>query len=383
MSVDPRLPESPAPSPRESLQEAPPVPSRPRGSRRRLLGRLLVLLLLLALTAWNVTRSEALAEARTAYQRGHLVRALAKSLDHLKRRPWSREASLLAARCFSQLDFADDAEPYYRRAGRLSLDDLQLRALAIVRSNQRDRAVEAYREILARWPDDITALRRLAAVRLSQNGAKNFNDELVALADRLIKIPGGAAIGYTLKGVVYHNDGSPETAVGSFERVLELDPELRLMPLPPREFWTYLADDLLAIGRAADARRYLVRATAQSADPVLLNRLGMAYQQEGAVDEAQRCWRQAIERDPRAIPPLVNLGRLELQRNRLDDAQTHLRRALELDPDDRQAVYALSQIYRRLDRKADAERLLKDALERWRKQASQPGDPRSVPAHAL
>ena len=46
--------------------------------------------------------------------RGELTTCLRYSLDHLERRPWSREAALLAARCLSRLDFADAAEPYYR-----------------------------------------------------------------------------------------------------------------------------------------------------------------------------------------------------------------------------------------------------------------------------
>ncbi len=347
------------------------------------MGRSILVACFLAVTAWNVTRSQALAEAKLAYAKQDVVRALQKALDHLGRRPWDREAQLLAARCYSQLDFADDAEPYYRRAGPLSLDDLQVRALALVRSNLRERAVQAYREILARWPDDVTALRRLAAVRLSQNGNRNLNDELVELAERLIKVPGGAAVGFTLKGVVYHNDDSPETAVINLERVLELDPELRVMPLPKREFWSYLASDLLAIGRSADVRRYLLRATQQSPDSVLLNQLGSAYQQEGAIDEAERCWRQAIERDPRYSAPLLNLGRLDLQRNRLDDALKHLNQALELAPDGRETVYVLSQVYRRLGRMADAERLLKDSEEKRRKRLSLPGDPKVVPGYSL
>ncbi len=50
--------------------------------------------------------------------RGELTSCLRDSLDHLGRRPWSRDAALLSAQCLSRLDFAADAEPYYRRAGR-------------------------------------------------------------------------------------------------------------------------------------------------------------------------------------------------------------------------------------------------------------------------
>ena len=53
-------------------------------------------------------------------------------------------------------------------------------------------------------------------------------------------------------------------AVSSFERVLELDPELKEMPLPRPLFWNHLALDLIAMGRTAEARSYLERALGAS-----------------------------------------------------------------------------------------------------------------------
>jgi hypothetical protein len=50
----------------------------------------------------------------------------------------------------------------------------------------------------------------------------------------MIGIPGGVAIGETLRAVVYHNEGNSQLAAAAFERVLELDPELREIPLPQR-----------------------------------------------------------------------------------------------------------------------------------------------------
>ena len=107
----------------------------------------------IALTAWNLTRSDALVAARQAYTRGELGSCLQHALDHLDRHPWSREAVLLAARCLSQLDYAEAAEAYYKRAGGLDLNDLQIRAFGLVRGNHRQRAIEAYEQILARWPE--------------------------------------------------------------------------------------------------------------------------------------------------------------------------------------------------------------------------------------
>ena len=95
--------------------------------------------------------------------------SLQHALDHLTGRPWSHEAALWAARCLSRLDYAGEAEPYYDRAGRLTLNDLQIRAYGLARGPSSERAIQAYNEILAISPDNVTALRRLAAVLLPQN----------------------------------------------------------------------------------------------------------------------------------------------------------------------------------------------------------------------
>ena len=121
---------------------------------------------LLSLTAWNVTRSEAMLAARQAYSKEDFALALARSLEHLDKQPWSGEAAVLAANCLSRLNFALEAEPYYRRAGQLELSDLQIRAYGLARGPQPELAIPAFHEVLARSPSNVTAMRRLAGVLL-------------------------------------------------------------------------------------------------------------------------------------------------------------------------------------------------------------------------
>lgn len=312
----------------------------------------LVGIALITLTAWNVTRSNSLSEARAAYNRRDLAGCLRHSLAHLRHRPWSREAALLAARCFSQLDYADEAEHYFRRAGRLSLDDAHWHAFGLARANRHAQAIQAYREILARWPDNVVALRRLAAVQL----AMQDRAETLKLAERLIKIPRAEAIGYTLRGVVHHNAEDREEAVAAYERVLQLDPELSDMPLPRRMFWGELADDLVALGRIGEARSYLRRAFAATPDAFLLKMLGRAARLEGDVEDAERCFRQAAQLDPRDAFAHVHLGQLAMQRRQFEAALDELKNALRLDPRHYQAAYNLALSLRQLGRVEEAER---------------------------
>ncbi len=248
-----------------------------------------------------------------------------------------------------------------------------------MRGNHRQQAIQAYEQILARWPENVTALRRLAAVMLTEN---NF-PQLEALAERLIQSPGGASLGYTLRGVVAHNDKNREGAIAAFEHVLEVDPSLKEMPLPQDVFWSYLAEDLIKMGRTEEAGRYLNRVLSENPNAPLINTLGRAYMQQGSLDDAERCFRQAAEWEPGSYLPHYNLGKIELQRHRLDAARQHLERARQLAPRQLDVLHALVTAYRLLGQRDNADRVdrtISELRERIRP-ARNPKDP--WPAYAL
>jgi tetratricopeptide (TPR) repeat protein len=340
----------------------------------------LVLVGLSVLTAWALTRSEALLEARRAYVRGDLATCLGHAIDHLGRQPWSREAALLAARCLSRLDYAEDAEPYFRRAGQLELNDAQMRAYGLARGPHPEHSIPVYNELLERWPDNVTALRRLAAVQLAQNNS----EELLKLADRLGRVPGGAVVGQTLRGVVYHNDKNPQQAVAAFERILELDPELREMPLARGLFWSHLADDLASCGRFDEAGRHLAQAVVGHPDPDLMNRLGRIHFLQGSLGEAERCFRQAVEMDPSGYAPWLELAKLALQRQDREEAVKDLNRARLLAPQHYSVLYGLALAYRQLGRTDEADRIQETINQLSHdKQSSAPGLNNPWPRYAL
>jgi tetratricopeptide (TPR) repeat protein len=308
---------------------------------------------LLAGTVWNLTRSDAIVEAGRAYSRGDLAVGLERALDHLDRQPWSGEAALIAANCLSRLDYAAQAERYYRRAGPLALSDLQIRAYGLARGPNPELAVPAYEAILARSPESVAAMRRLAAVLL----AKDKTDELLKLARQLEQIAGGAIIGSTLRAVVYHNDKNPQQAVAAFEHVLELDPELREMPLPRNLFWTEFAEDLVASGRIDDARHHLAKAVSKVPDASLLNYLGQTYFLQGSFDEAERAYRQAAELPTTDHLAYVNLAKLAILRHDHEEALRQLTRARSLAPRRYSVLYSLASVYRQLGRTVEAKQV--------------------------
>ena len=340
----------------------------------------LVLIGLSVATAWNLTRSDAIAQARLSYTRGDLASSLQHALDHLRRQPWNREAALVAARCLSRLDFADEAETYYPRAGKLDLSDAQIRAFGLARGPHPERSIPAFNEILTQWPNNVTALRRLAGVELAQNNT----EDLLRLAHRLSQIASGAVIGHTLRGVVYHNEKNPQLAVAAFDRVLELDPELREMILPRPLFWSHLTDDLIACGRIDEAGRHLAKVVVNTPDSTLLSRLGRIYFLQGELVEAKRCYQQAAEMNPSDFAPHLELAKLAVQSQNRDQALMHLDQARALAPRYYSVLYSLASVYRQLDRTDDADRV-QETIKQLRDQPASSSRPAnySWPRYAL
>ena len=307
---------------------------------------------------WNELIPPVLAKADAAYSREDFESALRLARDHLDRRPGSRRANLVAARSLSRLGRPLEAEPCYQMAWPLDHEDSHTRAYALVLNNLRGPAVLAYQELLRRWPEDVLALSRKAAVLISESRWNDAQDT----AGRLASIPAGKVIGYTLAATVHHNTGESEEAVEEFGRVLELDPELKQMPLKPRSmFWAEFGKCLLQIGRAEEAERHLHRGLREGDDPTLADLLGQAYYLQGMLDDAEQCWRLAVQWEPARAGTWWRLGKLELQRGRAAEAVEPLRRATAIEPRAAGPLYSLTLACRSLGQVEEAERLRRKA----------------------
>jgi len=322
-----------------------------RRAARRRIASLVTLLGLVLFTAWNATRSRALEFAQPEFDRRDYRRALGHALDHLERRPWSRDAALMAARCLTRLDYPDQAELFYRWATRPSIEDLGVRAHTLLRAGRYGSASQVYKEILAKQPEDLTTLRNLAAARLGQGD----QDEVLALAEQLANKPGGEVMAWTFRGVVYHDRRDCHDAITACERVIALDPEFREMPLPKWLFWRNFADDLVAVGRGRDASRYLAQAVDQNPNAALWCLLGRIRQYEGNIDEAVHCFRRSAELDENDDLPRFYLGQIALQRGELNQALALLQQASLRSPKRYETAYSLALTYSRLGRPAEAE----------------------------
>jgi tetratricopeptide (TPR) repeat protein len=314
----------------------------------------------LGLSTWFLTRFDPLGHAAAAFERHQYQSALRAAQNHLSWFPSDRRASLLVARCLMRLGRAPEADVYYQKAAPLELADAQVRAYNLVNLNEPRQAASAYDDLLSRWPDDVLALKRLAAVRM---GMQQWRDVL-KIADRLIANSGEEVAGQTMAAIAHHELKHYDQAVTSALRVIELDHDLKRMPLPRVLFSTNLALDLIAGGRTDQARSYLTEALAHSQDAGLMELLGLTYSQQGALDEAERCWQQAESWDPKNADVCLDLGRLALSRNQWGEAVSFLKRAADRSTTAVEPLYNLSQAYQMLGNAVEAKRYRRLADER-------------------
>ncbi len=243
-----------------------------------------------------------------------------------------------------------------------------------------ERAVPVYRQILEQSPDNVTAMRRLAGVLLSQSDAA----QCLELADRLEHTAGGEVFGAMLRGTVYHNRENPQLAVAAFERVVDLDPDLSEMPGSRKLFWTQLIQDLMDCGRIEDAGRRLEQALTGGPDAELMDLLGHNYFLRGDMDQAERCYRQAAEWDSSFFLPHLNLAKLYLQQGRREDGQRELNQARRLAPRRYSVLYPVAVLYRQLGRTTEAEQIQREINELRDEASTAPKGPVSHwPAYAL
>lgn len=323
-----------------------------------------VAVLALGLSAiWFATQFDLFGRAQISYDRHQYRSALLAARNHLNYFPGDVNAQLMAARCLSRLGRAGEADEFYRRAaGRLQVDDMHDRATGLLQANHPRQAAEVYEEILKSRPRDALALKRLAAVRMAYEQWR----DVLKLADRLIAMPAEEVAGQTMAAIAHHERKHYEQAVAACLRVLDLDPELKRMPLPRTLFWNNLSLDLIAGGRTDEARKYLRHALADCQDAGLMELLGLCYSQQGAIDEAERCWLQAESWDPNNADVCLDLGELAMSRRRWSEAVGFLKRAAEQSAEAVGPVYNLSQAYRMLGKAEEAERYRRLADERRR-----------------
>lgn len=226
--------------------------------------------------------------------------------------------------------------------------------LAAHRAGDLDRALGAYRQVLAVAPENGAALNLLGAVLL-QLGAPAEGVAYLERAARLQRdnpeVLANLAQGYLV--LKRH-----EEAFETFRRAS------RLAPKAP-QFQVGAAAARALQGRLSDAETMLQRlATRFPKTPIVWFNLGNVLRDLQQPDGAIDAYRKALELDPAFVDALNNLGSVLHSKLRFAEAEAAYRRCIALEPDHMLARYNLASAVMDLGRFAEAEVVCREIVAR-------------------
>ncbi len=123
------------------------------------------------------------------------------------------------------------------------------------------------------------------------------------------------------------DQGNPDQAIERLRAIIQEYPELAIAH--------YNLGGLLALaGRETEAiAQFEESLRLNKNDPDTWNTLGYLWFNQNRLENAEYCFRAAIERNPEFAHPHFNLARLLANQGRIDEAEFHLMQAIQLDPE--------------------------------------------------
>lgn len=196
--------------------------------------------------------------------------------------------------------------------------------------------------------------------------------------DRDVSPPGGAAEAATLASIAVLallvaaawrlRRASPTASFGLLFFLLALTPTSSVVPSSDLFFehraYLPMVGLVLLVGAAAGAIHRRHQAAAWVASGLVVLALGAATLSRNAVwDTELSLWSDVVAKSPAKARPHVNLGLALQNAGRLEEAQRHYRRALEIHPGYPFALNNLGNVLRRRGAAEEAEALFRAALQ--------------------
>jgi tetratricopeptide (TPR) repeat protein len=195
----------------------------------------------------------------------------------------------------------DHLTVFARRNPGASVELHLARAELLLRLDRPDEALEAYAEVLERYPEEADARYSRAMVYERLGRVDDALADFRYLVDKDPEDPLALnALGYTLTDRTDRH----EEAYPLIRRALELDPENPA--ILDSMGWV-----LHRLGRSAEALPYIERSWALERDPEIAAHLGEVLWTLGRVDEAREVWIEAIVEFPGSQILLDTMGRLD------------------------------------------------------------------------
>ena len=200
-------------------------------------------------------------------------------------------------------------------------------------------AIERFKDVLSRDPDDPTALNNLGSCLVR---AGRFEDAVRAFSE-VLEVDATQPetllnLATALERLVIEEGRDDHRAL--WIRTLE---SLTLVAPDNPDIWIDLGVALGGTGERAEKcfRRVL---SLEMGRPEGAERLGEALISREAFDEAEVVYRELVERDPKSVLGWAGLGIVSFRQGKPASAEEHLRRALKLDPDHEKANRGMSLV---------------------------------------
>ncbi|HTW93458.1 MAG TPA: tetratricopeptide repeat protein [Tepidisphaeraceae bacterium] len=209
-----------------------------------------------------------------------------------------------------------------------SLQHALQEAVAHLRAGRLSEAERICRKILAREPEDATALH-VVSLAAANDGR---NDEAEKSIRRAIAAAPENPVYYFVLGNVLQSQNKIAAAIESFRRAAELD---------PNNFNPHfnLGNALYASGNlqgAIEAYRRVIAINPNVGEAY--NNLAVALTDREEVQEAVVCCKKALELNPKHVEAHINLGKAYEKKGEFDSAIASYQRALELKGDSADAL---------------------------------------------
>lgn len=240
-----------------------------------------------------------------------------------------------------------------------NIDWILLAGQALSRVGEWDAAMQAFQTVVEDDPENALAWALLGEAQQQNNeGGK------VSL-DRAIELDADGELVNALMGLYYRRQGNTEQALVYLERALSANPKAAVWRI---EMGGTLADagrleealtqyqsgveidrsnpeNWSALAKFSIGRNYMVQESGLGAarqavvlspdNPVYLDLLGSAYMILGDLDNAERFFKQALERDAEQAAILIHLGQVSYSRGQKEAAFAYWRRASASASNDR------------------------------------------------
>lgn len=304
----------------------------------------------IALALWWEDRP--LRAIENSLDREQFDQALVLAEDYLRLYPDRTRGWQLKARALAGQQQWEHAARIFEKVGSDGPASERAWSQALLHLNRWSEALPLLLELRKTRPDDAALLHELAAC----HGQLADYEAAVEVAEALRRLPGQDDRARLLIGTLHERQGNHRLAVESWQAILDSNPDLTGLQIPPAEFLSAFGRALLNDGRADQALAVLERSYELEHDAETAAALGDACEQTGDPQRAQQLWKGALARDTGNMKARNGLARAALEHNAPAEALQWLEPMAGRSELPSATAYLFQRAMTQLGRKEDAAR---------------------------